>query len=291
MSRHSEASSPADVEIRDMTLDDVGAALRLCRLSGWNQVEHDWLLFMQVNANGCRVAEKKGRVVGTVATVTYQDRFSWIAMMLVDPQERRTGIGTRLLREGLSVLNTQSSIRLDATPLGRQLYRREGFKDEYSLARMTIKAESKIAGARDGKVRPMTEADLPEVLEFDVQVFGANREMLLRNLFERAPNYAFISGISEIEGYCFGRQGYLYEQIGPIVAKDEEIARDLVSNRLASLNSSSCMIDTPRHPSWIDWLGSQGFVDARSFTRMYRGDKPNPGRPECTFGILGPEFG
>ena len=274
-----------------MTRDDIAAALRLCRLSGWNQVEQDWSVFMQLNPHGCRVAEKNGAVIGTMATVPYQDRFSWIAMMLVDPRERRTGIGTRLVREGLSLLSNQRSIRLDATPVGRQLYSREGFQDEYPLARMAIDAGLNIPADKNAKVRPMTENDFSVVLQFDREVFGADREILLRNLYERAPQYAVISRTSKLEGYCFGRPGYLYEQIGPIVTTREEIARNLISHCLANLNGNSCVIDTPLHGSWIDWLLSMGFVDTRAFTRMYWGDKPDPGRPECIFGILGPEFG
>ena len=53
-----------------MTPEDVGAGLRLCRASGWNQLESDWDLFLTLSPAGCRVAEKNGRVVGTVSQFT-----------------------------------------------------------------------------------------------------------------------------------------------------------------------------------------------------------------------------
>lgn len=288
---YAEPDSFGQVCTREMTRNDIAAALRLCRLSGWNQVEQDWSLFLELSPNGCRVAEKNDRVIGTVVTLRYQDRFSWIAMMLVDPQERRNGIGTRLVREGLAILSDQASVRLDATPAGRQLYRLEGFKDEYLLARMTFNPKSTFFPEGSQTVRPMSESDFPTVLQLDHHVFGADREPLLRNLFRRAPEYAWVSEASGIEGYCFGRPGYLTEDIGPIIATREEIARELLSNLLVNQKGKSFLIDTPRRSSWFDWLRSKDFVEARSFVRMYWGENPYPGRPEYLFGVVGPEFG
>src|SRR5215510_4331795 len=103
------------IHFRDMTTADIEAGLALCRASRWNQLDRDWELFLHLSPRGCRVAVKDGQVVGTVTTVRYQDRFCWIGMVLVDPAERRQGIGTRLLRESFSLLKGEQSIRLDAT--------------------------------------------------------------------------------------------------------------------------------------------------------------------------------
>src|ERR1043166_1113917 len=102
-----------------MTEQDIEAGLRLCRASGWNQLAADWRIFLECNGEGCRVEEIDGRVAGTAATLRYEDRFSWISMLLVDPEMRRRGIGTMLLEEALRVLGGTRSIRLDATPAGK----------------------------------------------------------------------------------------------------------------------------------------------------------------------------
>src|SRR5258708_17082276 len=129
-------SHPAsELLLRNMTADDIPAGLRLCRASGWNQLESDWNVFLNWNPSACRVAERDGNVVGTVAALRYGDCFSWLSMVLVDPTERGAGIGTRLLQEGLALLR-EDCVRLDATPLGRPLYARNGFVDEYPLIRI-----------------------------------------------------------------------------------------------------------------------------------------------------------
>jgi GNAT superfamily N-acetyltransferase len=275
-----------------MTRQDIPAGLRLCRASRWNQLENDWAAFLELNPAGCRVAEKDGRVIGTVATFRYQDRFSWLAMMLVDPQERRTGIGTQLLSEGLAILADQRCIRLDATPAGRELYREHGFLDEYSIGRMTRSPGTGTNAAASGRARRMGEKDLSAVFEHDREIFGADRQYLLQSLFDRSPEYAWVVGDSEVvQGYCFSRPGFLYRQLGPIVADDENIASDLLSQCLLEADETF-VIDIP-HASldWLNWVSARGFREERTFVRMYRGENKYPGNPEYLFAVLGPEFG
>jgi hypothetical protein len=275
-----------------MVAADIPAGLRLCRSSGWNQVESDWSLFLQLSPAGCCVAEKNGEVVGTFATLPYQDRFSWLAMVLVDPQHRRAGIGTRLLHESLALLRSRNCVRLDATPAGRQLYRQHGFVDEYPLTRFTRSADVPQIARGDRRVRPMCEQDLSAVFDLDRTIFGADREPILRSLFARSPEYAWIAGASDLKGYCFGRPGFLFHQLGPVIASEESIARDLVSQCLAHGASQRLGIDAPAHsPSWLPWLRSNGFEEERSFIRMYRGENRYPGDRDRVFAVVGPEFG
>jgi ribosomal protein S18 acetylase RimI-like enzyme len=84
----------------------------------------DWELFLRLSPRGCRAAVQDGKVVGTVTTVNYENRFAWVGMVLVDPETRGQGVGTRLLQETMSVLRDMPSIRLDATPQGRPVYQR-----------------------------------------------------------------------------------------------------------------------------------------------------------------------
>ncbi len=280
-----------DVVIRQMYPNDIPAGLGLCRASGWNQLEEDWLLFLQSSPTGCRAAEKNGQVIGTVATLRYQERFSWLSMLLVDPQQRREGIGTVLLSEGLAVLSKEACVRLDATPAGRVLYRQHGFCDEYGISRLAL-AEPRLTAASEGKVVAMSDDDFREVLSEDRRIFGANREVVLRSLYERSPEYAWVVKNTDIRGYCFGRPGFLYHQLGPIVAREECVARALISQCVRDGSGRRFGIDAPEHSrTWLDWLKAQGFVEERSFVRMYRGQHRYPGFPEHVYATVGPEFG
>jgi predicted N-acetyltransferase YhbS len=279
-----------------MEVDDIPAGLALCRAARWNQTAHDWEAFLRLEPGGARVATEDGRIIGTVATLRYERRFAWVAMVLVDPAARGRGVGTGLLHEGLRILADMRSTRLDATPAGRVLYLKLGFQDEYALSRMEAVIEDAEQGAKDDgdpPMRALTDADLPAVRAFDHDVFGADRGRLLEWLFEGAPSLAFISRTDQrVHGYALGRHGFNFEHVGPVVAESLEVARSLVSASLAGLRGRHAILDAPHHSRpWLEWLAASGFKEQRPFTRMYLGENPYPGLPEKQFAILGPEFG
>jgi ribosomal protein S18 acetylase RimI-like enzyme len=273
-----------------MKPEDITAGLSLCRSFGWNQLARDWEIFLNLSPNGCRVAELE-KVVGTVTTVRYQNHFSWISMVLVDTSKQRQGIGMQLLREALYILKDESTIKLDATPAGREVYLKLNFVDEYPLSRMIIKAVPN--NLKTYGTRPILNSDVSSLMKLDHEVFGADRQTLLKWMLEGAPQYAFlVEEKDEIQGYCLGRPGHNYTQIGPVIAKNGEIAKRLVSSALQNLTGSPFVMDITQHdPLWKEWLNSLGFTEQRSFVRMYLGTNDSPGILEKQFAIMGPEFG
>jgi GNAT superfamily N-acetyltransferase len=271
--------------LRAMTRADIDGGLRLCRASGWNQLEEDWRIVVNP-PSGAWLAERDGVVIGTAALIRY-DALAWVAMMLVDPAERRSGLGSRLLTEALAAAAGAPCVGLDATPAGEPLYRRFGFEESYPLvrAKATIDA-ARFAGT--GNARPMTPDDLPEVLRMDHEVFGADRSGLLASLLARAPECAWIV---PGHGYCFGRPGHLYWQLGPVIAAADATARELAAHCLSQLGGRPFAIDAPRFSvPWLDWLKSAGFVEERPFVRMFLRGHAHPGIPSRQFAICGPEF-
>jgi len=278
------------IEYRIMKPADITAGLSLCRSAGWNQLARDWQIFLKLSPSGCYVAELE-RIVGTFTTVRYQNHFSWIGMVLVDPSKQRQGIGMQLMCEAMHFLQHESTIKLDATPAGREVYLKLNFVDEYPLSRMMIKAVPNNLNASD--TRPIRVSDLSSIMKFDHEVFGADRHILLEWMLEGTPQYAFlVEEKNEIQGYCFGRPGYNSTQIGPVIAKNAEFAKKLVSSALQNLIGYPVVMDIPFcDPHWSEWLKSTGFTEQRTFIRMYRGSNDFPGNIENQFAILGPEFG
>jgi GNAT superfamily N-acetyltransferase len=269
-----------------MNAADIPAGLQLCRLSRWNQLSEDWRAFLDSPDGGGRIVERDGAALGTVAWLRYGQSFSWLSMMLVHPDARRAGIGSRLMEAALAELADEACVRLDATPAGEPLYRRFGFCGEYELMRATASARRSIG---PGSAHPMQPADFDDVFAQDRAAFGADRRILLESFYRRAPEMARVMRRGNtLAGYCFGRPGHLYRQVGPIVAEDEAAARELV----ASYPDENIAIDVPRAASgWLAWLEDAGFVIERPFLRMSRGENRSPDLPAHQFAIAGPEFG
>jgi GNAT superfamily N-acetyltransferase len=272
------------IEYRKMLKSDIAAGLALCRAAGWNQLENDWNLFLDLAPEGARVAiGEDGKVVGTVTTINYEDRFSWIGMVLVDPEKKRQGIGTQLLREALKILQRLDTVKLDATPAGREVYLKMAFVDEYILSRMVLTAK---ANAVPNKVINVSDEHFDYILQQDKNVFGASRENLLKRMFKNYPKLSFTINNS----FSFGRKGFNFTQIGPVIAEGIDDAKHLV---IAALNNieGPVVIDVMDNSPFQQWLMSLGFTEQRKLIRMYRGKNSYPGIPAKQFAILGPEFG
>ena len=280
------------IAYREMTAVDIPAGLNLCRLAGWNQLARDWELFLQINSKGCRVGvDDAGNVIGTVTTIPYENHFTWVGMVLVNPSKQRQGVGTRLLHEALELNAHLDTIKLDATPAGREVYLKLGFVDEYKIVRMPgrpITTNHPKPGARRVMIN-----DFPSLLKFDREVFGADRQSVLEWNFKGAPQYAFIvEEQGRIQGFCLGRPGYDFDQIGPIIANDTDVATQLLTSALLQAADKPIVVDILTHTTeWVTFVSSLGFTESRQLIRMYRGSNNHPGVPQKQFAILGPEFG
>ena len=280
------------VIVRQQERWDLEDGLRLAQASGWNQRLADWELIRALSPRGAFTACRNGGLVGTLATVNYADRVSWIAMVLVDPALRRRGIATQLMEAGLAHLAACETVKLDATPAGRSVYLKLGFADEYELNRLAI-ASVPAVPKPEKRVRPMTEADLPAVTALDARIFGVPRGDLLPRLRNMAPEYAWVAeGPDGLKGFSMGRHGAHWEYAGPVSATDEETAWALLQAFLSGLRGRGVIVDVPaEQAAWQIRLKALGFAEQRILTRMVKGSNRFPGRLESVFAIAGPEFG
>jgi len=284
-------ADPDQIGMRPMTVDDISAGMRLSGLAGWNQTQADWELFLQCSPVGGFVAVHNGLTVGTVLTFTYGGGVAWIGMVLVDPNFRRRGIGSLLLNGALAYLAGCPSIKLDATPAGKQVYDQLGFSDEYGLHRATCSVIPQIQGS--DSVRPLSQDSFDRICDLDLLVFGADRRVILQGLLKNAPESAFLlEEQGSLRGFCLGRSGSLFHQIGPVVAETLDDAKALLSAAFCRLTGRAVVIDVPdSQPEIWAWLETLGFIRQRPFMRMYCQSNHTPGIPARQYAIAGPELG
>jgi Predicted acetyltransferase len=281
------------MKLRVMTMKDIPGGVRLNTLAGWNQTDADWSRFLVASPSGCFVMEDGAKVVGTLATLPYEDRFAWISMVLVDPEYRNRGIGTELLRRAIEHLDYAGipTLKLDATPLGKPLYEKLGFVSEYEIERWNLRRTVEENRAVSAEI-PLA-AQLTEILAYDRKIFGADRSSLLRSLAERGPTLtlAVIQG-AQVQGYAFGRCGLFADHLGPWMAADRGPAKAMLTDFLRRSSRDTVIVDALQSNRVAgETLRDNGFRIARPLTRMYRGPNAFPGKPELLCAILGPEFG
>jgi GNAT superfamily N-acetyltransferase len=280
-----------------MTKADIPAGMRLKEIAGWNQTSADWERFLEASPEGCFVAVVGGIVCGTVATISYENRFAWIGMVLVDPEYRGRGFGAMLLEKAIEHLDSLRipAIKLDATPEGKPLYEKLAFSSEYEIGRWTLRRTLSRAGqeSRSGGHNSLTPGMLESIFTADRANFGADRASLLHSLHEDAPQLTIsVSHSGSLEGYAFGRQGSFADHLGPWMASNPTAARTMLETFLARSFREVVIVDCLNANSVAcNLLKSFGFSFSRPLTRMFRGTNGHPGRPEVFCAILGPEFG
>ena len=283
--------------IRRLTADDLAAAFNLSSTAGWNQRIEDWNTLLRLAPTGSFAAFDEDRIVGTAIGIDYGG-FAWIAMMLVDPNYRGRGLGARLLEAAMAVVPNDRVIRLDATPMGRPLYTRYGFVEESTLTRFVATASSHRVQSVATADR-LALSDLNGVADYDRRIFGGNRRPVLEWSLADAPAYARVVRARQTE-YCLGRHGRLFDQIGPVVALDEESASRLVASGLTAAGDRPVAVDAfDSNTRFTACLGAAGFHAERPLFRMRR----EPARKDGSvprnrnvgvlreFAIFGPEFG
>lgn len=287
-------SPPSAISIRLLREGDLAMAHQLRAFAGWNQTIQDWQGYLLYEPEGCFVAEVGGKPVGTATTIRYEDKFGWIGMVLVHPEVRRLGVGTRLLRHAISSLQLRGvrCVKLDATPMGRPVYLPLGFVDEYGLARYEGVAPATLHTATEG-IKPLAVGDWEELARLDGEAFGAARLAVLRSLSARHPELSFGARRGgELQGFLLARQGTNATQVGPWIAREAETAEKLLGAFLRVAGDRRIFLDViDPNSAAVAMMAKYGFRVQRTLTRMYLGENGNPGRPSLVFGISSPEKG
>jgi len=289
-------TSRADA-LREHALDEtrLEACLALSAEAGWNQVAADWRLMLRLG-RGLGISTADDRVVATAITLPYERRFAWISMVLVAERFRRRGLATRLMRRAADLLVAGGYVPLlDATPAGREVYRRLGFADCWGMTRLA--STSAIAGiasieAGGARVRPLVPDDWPSVIAFDRVAFGADRSEILRDLARRVPQAALVAERdAQVCGASFARDGRLAIQLGPVTAVDDDVAGALIGAALARLSAPVFIDLADRHATIAAWLRERGFSVQRPLTRMAHGRDRAFDDPQRLYAVAGPELG
>jgi ribosomal protein S18 acetylase RimI-like enzyme len=298
----------AQITLRPLRTADIPLAMELKDIAGWNQTARDWAGYLEFEPAGCFAAEANGRPVGTATSIRYGDRFGWIGMVLVHPECRRFGIGSRLLRAGIDYLQRSGTgcVKLDATPMGKKVYVPLGFQDEYEITRFEGVAgplpgekrrrsfEAASADATPGRIDPLIEGDLPAVIEFDAPVFGAERANVLHSMSRRNPEMCFVArdATGSIDGYLIAREGQRAVQLGPWIARDAVTAAGLLDAFFGGVAGQRVFLDVP-HPneSGLELIREAGFSVQRGFARMHLGPNLHPGLPQFVYGTSSAEKG
>ena len=293
------------LQTRLMQEADLAAGDRLTRFAGWNQTEEDWRTSLKLPEARAWVTEIDGLVVGSTTAIPYEKRFGWVGMVVVDPEFRRQGVATSLVRRAIHYLEREGCPcqKLDATPEGKGIYERLGFQVEYDVQRWRRLPKRIRSEPREGRPLARIEHLLPPGLEaLDRRAFGASRRELLESFLEGDfPGYQGRESGSGpgpdlethgVRGYGFARPGRRAAQVGPLVAPDAQLAGELMERLLQHFGERELIADVVAgNKRARTLLQRHDFFPVRRLVRMFRGPNAFPGRPREVYCLAGFDWG
>jgi predicted N-acetyltransferase YhbS len=231
------------------------------------------------------VAADDERIVGT-GVASAHGRAGWVGVIFVAPDVRGAGIGRRITRRVLDALEARGCRTqiLIASPMGRPIYEREGFRVLDQQVRFSIDGlppDDDAADGRDPRIRPFVPADLPAILALDRETTGEDRRLVLEALVTPSSTFVAIDAADTVRGYL-ARTPW---RGGALIAHDPDDALRLLERRRRStgvsgkagagvLASNARGREALRAAGWHEEMGG---------VRMIRGE-PIEWHPEAIFG-------
>jgi GNAT superfamily N-acetyltransferase len=188
--------------IRPMTAADTAPAADLLRRGDFGDRSEFFEWAVTRPTIGLFVAERDGAIVGT-GVGSAHGPVGWVGVIFVASGARGAGLGRRITRTVIERLEEAGcrSQALIASPMGRPIYEREGFRVIERQIRFTIDGLSAADDPGDPRVRAFASADAEAVLTLDRAVTGEDRSTVIRELVTLASTIVAIGPDGEVRGY------------------------------------------------------------------------------------------
>lgn len=210
--------------VRSLSRDEFDQLLELAHQEGWNPGINDADSFYNSDPDGFLGYYIKGKLIGCISAVAYDEDFGFMGFFIVKPEYRKMGYGKKLWTAALKYLG-DCNIGLDGTLEMKTKYESFGFKEAYKSTRFKMLAKKL---DHNGETLPLKKVNFANLVAFDQLHFPTRRDVFLYNWIHQAEGESFaICKDEKIEGYTFIRKGLEGYRIGPLFALTPEIADTL----------------------------------------------------------------
>ncbi|MER5178599.1 GNAT family N-acetyltransferase [Streptomyces sp. NPDC002896] len=255
----STTPSLAALPIRQLTPRDLKSCADLSQDRGWPREEHKWRLLLTAGT-GYGIDDPDGGLVSACVVTEYGPReradLAAVGMVLVAERHSRKGVGRRLMRHVIARAGA-TPLTLHATSAGRPLYEELGFK-AVGQAEM-VRGHFRPGGPPPAvPTRPATAEDLPAILRLDGEVFGPDRTHMITRLPAFADQLRVAEENGEIVGYAAAWPNMATHAVGPLIARDTETAKALVTSLAAGTDRLLRTDIDVRHEELLAWIKERG---------------------------------
>lgn len=273
-------------EIASLNTTHARAAHGLTVAVGWMHRYEDWLFALSIG-RGLGAFDSEGMLRGALMWFPYGETFGSIGMVAVDPTVHRGGMGRALMTRTIADA-TGRSLQLVSTEAGRRLYESLGLQAiGGNCAHMGTAVDAGVSGMIESAGR----ADLPALVALDAAALGFARDSLLAALAV-SGEIAVLRHDGGIAGFAICRLFGAGHVIGPVIARDDDGARQLIAFWLKRHLGKTLRVDVPtEHAALGAWLDALGLKRGGESPIMVRGDVPVPAGPPRRFALVSQAMG
>ena len=278
--------------VRRLREHDIEPAIALTNLENWGYTPADFRRLLALAPDGCFAAEVGGRVVGVLATTTY-DGLAFLGAVIVSPELRGKGVGKMMMEAALDHLRSTGvrTVRLYAYLHAVRFYEGLGFHGEYEI----IRWHGPAAEGRFRGVRPVRTDDLERVAGMDATYFGANRRKLLTRLADEFPTTFLVAErAGRMRGFIVGNASGDTCEIGPWIAEPESgtVAQDLYRGLVGAAGAGEVAFSGPSpNEALLAFVRGVGYKEVFRSLRMWWGSNEFAGEPAGLWAVGGLEKG
>lgn len=250
-----------DVFLVPFAEQHLDGAFALSRALAWPFRIDDWAFALSVGRGF--VLLHGTRVIGTALGFFYGETHASVGMIIVADGEQGRGYGARLVDALLEAARGRSVI-LNATPEGRALYERRGFRSVGTIEQRQGVLPVRLEAPPEEVVRSMRPDDLDAVARLDRAAAGLDRGAMLRRLIEAGEAFVLLRNGAPA-GYVVSRLFGRGHVVGPVVADTPGEARLLIEAALSRLEGRFARIDTASDSgigSWLEEIGVRRMSEA-----------------------------
>jgi GNAT superfamily N-acetyltransferase len=269
-------------EIRKMKANDFSFAVRIANTMNWDMTAEDFKFAVELESEGCFVLFHGQERLGIATNISF-GKVGWFGNLVVKEESRRKGAGRLLLKHSIEYLKKRSvsTIGLYAYPHLVKFYESFGFESDMEFSVLKGKTELR---SNQRTQKKANKVDIPQILDFDYQCFGADRRKVLEPILLGKSHLCFISiANNDFMGYIMAKVQDKTVEVGPLLcrANRSKEAVMLLKSVLTNIAGLEVFMYVPKKDTTLlEALYKAGLREDFRVVRMFLG---NPLASSCIY--------